>query len=158
MMDTEALRKIRSIADYQFGKGIGAKFFPDETRIVYSRNTGKIRHVHYKETLLATLRPTTGMFILTVKGAKRMMCKAKPPQLWVKVEDDAAPFVAKGRSAYAKHVTDVDSDIRPNEEVIVVNSNNEVLAVGRALLSGTEMKAFSRGIAVRVRHGVSEKS
>ena len=158
LMDTEALRKIRSIADYQFGKGVGAKFFPDDTRIVYSRNTGKIRHIHYKETMLATLRPTTGLFILTVNGAKRMISEANPPRLLVIIEDDAAPFVAKGRSAYAKHVTDVDLEIRPNEEVIVVNSNNEVLAVGRALLSGTEMKAFCRGIAVRVRHGVAEKS
>jgi archaeosine-15-forming tRNA-guanine transglycosylase len=34
----------------------------------------------------------------------------------------------------------------------------EVLAVGRAQLSGKEMKEFSRGIAVRVRRGVTEKS
>jgi archaeosine-15-forming tRNA-guanine transglycosylase len=32
------------------------------------------------------------------------------------------------------------------------------LAVGRAILSGKEMKAFSRGVAVRVRRGVAEKS
>ena len=74
-----------------------------------------------------------------------------PLVLWVKIQDDVESFVAKGRSAFAKHVTDVDTEIRPNEEVIVINRKNEVLAIGRALLSGTEMKAFSRGIAVRVR-------
>jgi predicted RNA-binding protein (TIGR00451 family) len=79
-------------------------------------------------------------------------------QLWVKIQDYAEPFVAKGRSAFAKHVTEADDEIRPNEEVIVVSQKNEVLAVGRALLSGTEMKAFSRGMAVRVRRGVAEKS
>jgi len=158
MMDADDLRKIRSVADYQFGKGVGNKFFPDTVRIVYSKNTGKIRHIHLGDDLLATLRPTTGLFILTIAGAKRMVSKVNHLRMWVKIQDYAEPFVAKGRSAFAKHVTEADNEIRPNEEVIVVSQKNEVLAVGRALLSGTEMKAFSRGMAVRVRRGVAEKS
>ncbi len=154
----DALQKIRNIADYQFGKGVGNKLFPNQIKIVYSKGTGKIRHLYLGEELLATLRPTTGLFVLTLAGAKRMVRKVKPLRLWVKIQDDVASFVAKGRSVFAKHVVDADSEIRPQEEVIVVNSKNEVLAIGRALLSGKEMKAFSRGIAVRVRRGVAEKS
>jgi len=158
MMDADDLRKIRSVADYQFGKGVGNKFFPDTVRIVYSKNTGKIRHIYLGDDLLVTLRPTTGLFILTIAGAKRLVSEVDPLRMWVKIQDYAEPFVAKGRSAFAKHVTEADAEIRPNEEVIVVSQKNEVLAVGRALLSGTEMKAFSRGMAVRVRRGVAEKS
>ena len=158
MMDADVLRKIRSVADYQFGKGVGNKFFPDTVKIVYSKNTGKIRYIYLGDDLLATLRPTTGLFILTIAGAKRLVSEVHPLRLWVKIQDYAEPFIAKGRSAFAKHVTEADAEIRPNEEVIVVSQKNEVLAVGRALLSGTEMKAFSRGMAVRVRRGVAEKS
>lgn len=157
-MDMDALRKIRSVADYQFGREAGTKLFPDTIRIVYSKNTGKIRHIHLGKELLATLRPTTGLFVLTLAGAKRLVREVKPLRCWVKVHDDAEPFVSKGRSAFAKHVIDADAEIRPNEEVIVINTKNEVLAVGRALLSGKEMKEFSRGMAVRVRRGVAEKS
>jgi len=158
MMDADDLRKIRSVADYQFGEGVGNKFFSDTVRIVYSKNTGKIRHIYLGDSMLATLRPTTGLFILTIAGAKRLVSEVHPLRLWVKIQDYAEPFIAKGRSAFAKHVTEADAEIRPNEEVIVVSQKNEVLAVGRALLSGTEMKAFSRGMAVRVRRGVAEKS
>jgi predicted RNA-binding protein (TIGR00451 family) len=158
MMAADVLRKIRSVADYQFGKGVGNKFFPDTVRIVYSKNTGKIRHIYLGDDLLVTLRPTTGLFILTIAGAKRLVSEVDPLRMWVKIQDYAEPFVAKGRSAFAKHVTEADDEIRPNEEVIVLSQKNEVLAVGRALLSGTEMKAFSRGMAVRVRRGVAEKS
>jgi predicted RNA-binding protein (TIGR00451 family) len=158
MVDVDALQKIRSVADYQFGREVGTKLFPDTVRIVYSKNTGKIRHIHLKEELLATLRPTTGLFVLTLAGAKRLVREVNPLRCWVKVHDDAEPFVIKGRSAFAKHVIDADDEIRHNEEVIVINRENEVLAVGRALLSGTEMKDFSRGMAVRVRRGVAEKS
>jgi predicted RNA-binding protein (TIGR00451 family) len=154
----DALQKIRSIADYQFGRDTGGKLFPDEVRIVYSKNTGKIRHIHLKEELLATLRPTTGLLVLTLAGAKRITREVKPMRYWVKIQDYAEPFVSKGRSVFAKHVIDADEEIRPHEEVIVINTKNEALAVGRALLSGKEMKEFSRGMAVRVRRGVAEKS
>ncbi|MCW4023392.1 MAG: pseudouridine synthase [Candidatus Bathyarchaeota archaeon] len=157
-MDDRALQKIRSVADYQFGKGIGMKLFPDDVQIDYSKNTGKIRYVYLESKLLATLRPTTGMFVLTIEGAKRIVTQVDPLHLWVKLEDFAEPFVAEGRSVFAKHVIDVDQEIRPNEEVVVINQKNEVLAVGRAVLSGPEMLAFNKGVAVNVRHGSAKKS
>jgi predicted RNA-binding protein (TIGR00451 family) len=152
-----ALRRIRSIANYQFGKDSGKKLFPDEVKIVYSKRTGKIRHIYLDGELLATLRPTNGLFSLTIKGAKRMMKNVKKQRLWVKVTAEAEPFIVKGKSVFAKHVVDVDSEIRPQEEVVVINEKNEVLAVGRAMLTGKEMKAFKRGVAVRVRRGIVEE-
>lgn len=153
----DVLQKIRSIADYQFGKGVGRNLFPSEVRIVHSKRTGKVRHIYMGAKLLATLRPTTGLFVLTIAGAKRMVNEVKPLRSWVRIQKDVEAFIAKGRNVFAKHVIEADSEIRPQEEVIVVNEKNIVLAVGRALLSGKEMKAFSRGIAVRVRRGVAEK-
>lgn len=82
----------------------------------------------------------------------------KPQRLWVKIQEEALSFVAGGRSVFAKHVIDADEEIRPQEEVIAVNEKDEVLAVGRATLSGKEMKKFRRGVAVRVRRGVAEES
>ena len=157
-VDMDALQKIRSVADYQFGKNTGTKLFPDTVKIVYSKNTGKIRHIYLQEELLATLRPTTGLLILTVAGAKRLIQEINLPRCWVKVNEDAEPFVMKGRSTFAKHVIGADPTIRPNTEVIVINKKSKVLAVGRAILTGTEMKQFNRGMAVRVRRGVTEKS
>ncbi len=40
-----ALRKIRSIADYQFGKGVGEKLFPDEVEIIHSKRTEQVKYV-----------------------------------------------------------------------------------------------------------------
>lgn len=153
-----ALRKIRSTADYQFGKGVGAKLFPDDVEVSYSKRTGRIRHIRLGGRLLATLRPRDGLFSLTVAGAKRLWETVQSKRLWVKVQDDVAPFIAKGKSVFAKHVVAADGEIRPREEVVVVNEKNMVVAVGRALLSGGEMTAFKRGVAVRVRRGVAEEN
>ncbi len=94
---------------------------------------------------------------MSVAGAKRVLEGAKHPRLWVKVSKDAAPFVAKGKSVFAKHVFDADMEIRPREEVMVLDEKDNVLAVGRAVLTGAEMKAFKCGVAVRVRRGASEE-
>lgn len=147
------IRKIRSIADYQFGKGVGKILFPDNVEATFSKSTGRIRHVYLDGKRLATLRPNDGLFSLSIEGARRIVKYLKPLRFWVKVSDEATPFVAKGKSVFAKHVIDADREIRPQEEVIVVDSNGEVLAVGRALLNGEEMVAFKCGVAVKVRVG-----
>ncbi len=152
----DALQKIRSVADYQFGRGVGEKLFPESVLIVRSRRTGRIKQVYLGEKRLATLKPREGLFSLSITGAKRLWESAQPRRLWVKVLEVAEPFIAKGRNAFAKHVIDADEEIRPQEEVIVVNQRNEILAVGRAMLSGGEMKTFKIGVAVRVRRGVQE--
>jgi len=154
----KVLQKIRSVADYQLGKGAGKALFPDGVNVVFSRRTGRIRHVYLQGKLLATLRPADGMFSLTVAGAEGLLRGVKSPRLWVIVQKDAEPFIAKGKSVFAKHVLDADSEIRPQEEVLVMGEKREILAVGKAVLTGREMKALKHGVAVKVRRGVLERS
>jgi predicted RNA-binding protein (TIGR00451 family) len=152
----DALLRIRKTADYQFGKGVGEVLFPESVMINFSKRTRRIRHVFLDEELLATLRPTDGIFSLTIHGAKRL-AKIKPLRYFVKVSDDVASFIAEGKSVFAKHIVDVDGEIRPGEEVVVLNEKGEIVAVGKAVLSGKEMRVFKRGVAVRVRKGVGEE-
>jgi predicted RNA-binding protein (TIGR00451 family) len=147
------LRKIRVVADYQFGKGVGKSLFPKDVTITISKRTKKIRHVYMEDLLLATLKPTDSLFSLTIDGARKLVCCIKPLRLWVQVQDDVAFYIEKGGDVFAKHVTDADKEIRPMEEVIVLNGKQTVIAVGKAVLSGDEMKAFKKGVAVKVRRG-----
>lgn len=148
------LERIRKIADYQFGKGVGEVLFPDNVEISFSKRTGRIRYIYLDGKLLATLNPITGLFALTIEGARRVLMKAR--RLWVKISDDSAPFVEGGGDVFAKYVIESDENIHPGDEVIVIDQEGNVIAVGRAVLSGAEMKAFRRGIAVKVRRGRRE--
>ena len=154
----DALRKIRSVADYQFGKGVGAKLFPENVEIAYSKRTGRIRYVYLNGKRLATLRPTDGMFSLSVAGAKRIAENANVAKCFVTVQDDVSRFIAEGGDVFAVHVVKADYEIRPKDEVIIVDGRGRVLAVGRAVLSGEEMEAFKIGVAVKVRRGCLEES
>jgi len=97
------------------------------------------------------------MFSLTVTGAKRLLENGKLHRLVVKVQEDVELFIAEGKSVFAKHVVDADEEIRPQEEVIVIGEDSRVLAVGKAVLTGREMKVFKHGVAVKVRRGIMEE-
>ncbi len=150
----DRLRMIRVIADYQFGEGAGEVLFPDDVELVISKSTGKVRQVKHRGVRIATLKPDTGLFSLSIEGARRLKEFFSYPKLRVVVMNEVADFIARGKNVFAKHVVEVDEDIRANDEVIVVNEEDELLATGKAKLSAFEMLAFERGVAVEVRQGV----
>ncbi|MEM1553216.1 MAG: PUA domain-containing protein [Candidatus Bathyarchaeia archaeon] len=152
-----ALQRIRSVADYQFGKGVGEVLFPQDVEIAYSKRTGRIRYVFLNGKRLATMRPMDGLFSLSIEGAKRILESGVPAKCIVTVKNDVSKFIAEGGDVFAVHVLKADDEIRPKDEVIVVNEKGEVLAVGKAMLSGEEMTAFKVGVAVKVRRGSSEE-
>ena len=154
----DACMRVRSIADYQFGKGVGVRLFPVNVKISYSKTTGRIRYVSLNGERLATLRPTDGLLSISINAANFMAENMGSARCFVTVREDVAKFVAEGSDVFAAHVVKADDAIRAKDEVIVVDEDNRVLAVGRALLSSSEMKAFKVGVAVKVRHGCAKES
>lgn len=152
------LRRIRSIADYQYGAGVGNVLFPDNVEIQYSAATGRIRYINLNGKRVATLRPTDGMLSLSVDAARLLKQNAPWARCFVTVRSDIAKFVADGGDVFAAHVVSVDSDICAKDEVVVLDEAGEVIAVGRAFLSSAEMQAFKTGVAVKVRHGSKAES
>ncbi len=154
-----SLARIRSIADYQFGAGVGAKLFPEDVEIQYSRATRRIRYINLYGNRLATLRPTDGFLSLSITAAKLLMENLSSAlHCSVTVRQDVAKYIADGGDVFAVHVVKADEEIHAKEEVIVLDEQKHVLAVGRALLSSAEMKAFKTGVAVKVRHGSGGES
>ncbi len=146
------LRRVRTIADYQFGRGAGEFLFPDGVEFQLS-TTGRVRQVLLDNNRVATVRAQDGMLTLGMTGARRLHEFIGYPGHRVVVNSDAAPFVAKGKNAFAKHVVAADPDIRAGEEVLVVDENDALLATGKAVLCALEMLAFKKGMAVEVRGG-----
>jgi conserved protein with predicted RNA binding PUA domain len=154
----EALQRIRSVADYQFGRGIGERLFPDEVEIQFSRATGRIRYINLNGVRLATYRPTDGYLSLSIAAAQRLVASSTSLGFLVTVRSDVAGFIAEGGDVFAAHIVSVEESVHAKDEVIVVDGARRVLGVGRALLSGFEMRAFRTGVAVKVRHGSERRT
>ena len=149
------LRRVRVIASYQFGNR-AERAFPRTIRITISPHTHKIRHIYNDGKLIATLRAKDGFLALTVEGGRALKRIFKPPKLRVRVMPGVEEFIRKGGNVFAKHVRSVDPKIRPGEEVLVVDSRDRLLAVGRTFFNAAEMLSFTVGVAVKVRHGADK--
>ena len=92
----------------------------------------------------------TGSLSLTIKGGTLL---APLQKSWVRFDG----FEIKGGSIFAVGVQKADYGIRPGDEVIVLNPDEEVIGVGRSEMSGREMCEFSKGRAVSIRHKAEVK-
>jgi uncharacterized protein with predicted RNA binding PUA domain len=151
-----SLIKVRNIANYQFGKCIGEQLFPDNIEIQYSPRTGRIRYINLNGNRLATLRPTDGLLSLSLKAAVFMAETTPYAKCYSTVQNDVSKFVAAGGDVFAVHVVKVDPEVCAKDEVIILDEDGHVLAIGRAVLSSEEMTAFKTGVAIKVRHGCRE--
>ncbi|MCS7119239.1 MAG: PUA domain-containing protein [Archaeoglobaceae archaeon] len=149
----DRLRIVRVIADYQFGSGAGKALFPENCEFLMSQK-GKIRQIIYNGKRIATLKADSGLFTLSIEGARRLHSFFPFPKLRVVVLNEISDFIINGRSVFAKHVVNVDEKIRANDEVLVVNEKDELLATGKSLLSAFEMLVLKKGVAVKIRQGM----
>ncbi|MCX6679488.1 MAG: archaeosine synthase subunit alpha [Methanothrix sp.] len=129
------LLRYRAHADYYFGQGAGDLLL--EGKIIVK---GREIQDEKKRSLAATT--PSGMIALSLAGAARLEPLGR---YVVKIGD----FLPKG-SLLAPGVVDADEQIRPGDEVIVVGE--KAFGVGKAKMSGWEMKASRRGVAVEIRH------
>ncbi|VVB95470.1 Archaeosine synthase [uncultured archaeon] len=130
---------IRASADYQFGCGAGNMLVTDDANV---RAPYPKFQLFAGKQQLATLIPQYGTIALTVEGGMRLR---DYPFYKVKIGD-----FTPHSSILAPGVLDADPQIRPNDEVIV--EGEKFFGVGRALMSGWEMKECGKGVAVELRH------
>lgn len=128
------LQEFRAKADFYFGSSAGDiitsgakvkgnRLFDSSGRSLASINSGRVA--------------------LTLEGARRLL----PLGVYtVRIGD----FIPRG-NVLAPGVIDADEQIRPGDEVIVVGGG--FLGTGRARMSGWEMVASRRGVAVELREG-----
>ncbi|MEM3045811.1 MAG: tRNA guanosine(15) transglycosylase TgtA [Candidatus Bathyarchaeia archaeon] len=150
------LERSRTIADYQFGRGIGLALFPDDTVFERSRSTGRIRRAWLHGELLATLRPHDGLWVLRISGAGRLHAATEYPRYRAVVTEDeeVQRLISLGANVFSRFVVSSDPGLIPGEETLVVTQGDGLLGVGRAVLSGREMTEFRYGVAVETREGV----
>ncbi|MBO8181380.1 MAG: pseudouridine synthase [Archaeoglobus sp.] len=153
----ENLRRIRYLADYQFGEGAGMVLFPDSVKFVISPKTGRVRQITDHGKRIATIKPSSGWLSLSIEGARRLHSFFPFPKLRVVVMNEVSEFIADGKNVFARHVVDVDRSVRAEDEVLVVDEKDALLATGKAVLAAIEMLDFERGVAVDVRAGINRE-
>ncbi|MEM0001052.1 MAG: PUA domain-containing protein [Desulfurococcaceae archaeon] len=146
------LEELRGIAELQFDVN-GESLIPETVKVAVSPNTGKIRFLVLNGKRYLALRSKDYRFNLYVAAGEVLNGILPHPRLRVYVKGDYVEFVSRGGSLFCKHVLMADPDIRPDDEVLAVDPQGRLVAVGRSRLAGWEMVFYNRGEAVKVREG-----
>ena len=143
---------------YQYGFKILDDELLKNIIVKRSKKTGRIRNVliniNNKKEVLFTLRANDNLLIPAKEGAKLLHKKIPFPNYRVVVDKSVQEFARDGKSVYAKFVIECDRELRPYEEVLVVNEEDELLAYGTTILNSRELMEFNYGVAVNVRGGM----
>ncbi len=145
------IRKANYIFRYQFSIPLSNLVDLKEIQIRLSKNTGKLRNIYLNDKLLFSLRAEDGLFTLAYEGAKLLHGKLEKPRQRVFVSKDISNFLLEGKNLFSKFVKDVDDNLRPGDEVIIVDEEDQFISFGRAILSPEEMRDFKSGLAVKNR-------
>lgn len=152
------LARAKAVSRYQFGIPATDALFKGKIEFVKSKNNDRIRNVSSDGEHILSMRAGDGLYTLKKEGATRIAKDVPAPFMRVVVNDDSIPFVSKGRNAFCQFVIDCDSNLKPMDEVIVTDKDDNVLATGRITMTKKEIKSFKKGIAVRVRSGTSDEA
>ncbi|MBD3158853.1 MAG: tRNA guanosine(15) transglycosylase TgtA [Candidatus Lokiarchaeota archaeon] len=153
--DTDwAKRKLNALSKFQWNIGFDFLIEGKDWHFSFSGSTGKIRHAYKSNTIMFTVVPTTGLLAPTFEGGKWLLEHGLDEKYIVVMEDEAAEFVAKGRSALAKFVENANDKLGAGEEVVVTNTSGRLVGTGKSNLTGKGMLDFSRGVAVDIRHSL----
>lgn len=146
--------RVKSILDYQFGKGIGKHLTDGDSELVISRKTKRLRNLLVDGNHIASLSHRRGLFVLQKKGAEILHESSKYPKFRVVVDPETAEFNRKGKSVFCKFIKDIDPTLRCMDECLVVTPSDDLLAFGKLIVAPSELELGQQGMAVRVRGGL----
>ena len=146
--------KLQLSLDALFGTG-SSKYLPKDIDIILSRKTGRIRTVSHKGKLLCTLR-INGSLAISIDFAQTLLQNKTFRENCIEINKDAAPFVMAGRSVFCKHVIWCGKNVRITSDTPVL-FENQVIAVGKAILSSKMISDFNRGVAIKVRDSLKSR-
>jgi uncharacterized protein with predicted RNA binding PUA domain len=146
--------KLQHSLDALFGSG-SSKYLPKDIDIILSRKTGRIRTVSHNGKLLCTLR-IDGSLAISIDFAQTLLQNKIFRENCIEINKDAAPFVMEGRSVFCKHVVWCGKNVRVAADTPIL-FENQVIAVGKAILSSQMISDFKRGVAIKVRDSLKSR-
>lgn len=148
---------LKSIASYQFSTSVASCLFPDSKAFLIQKSltTDRIRYVLTEDKkLYLVLRAQDTLFSLTeLSGNIIKSCSSSPSFRFV-IKSDVASFIKEGRNAFCKFIVNADPNIRAGDEVLLVDEDDNLIGIGRARVSGEEVKQYKKGLAVIVKRGI----
>ena len=149
------VQKLKHTIDVLFGHGV-SKTLPKDIEIIISKKTGRIRNVNHNGSLLFTPR-TDGGLAITRHCAKLFLKNKRFRENCLEIDAESKPFVEQGRSVFCQHIVSCGKNVRIGSDVPVLYKN-QVVGVGKAVLSTMMILNQQRGVAVKIRDSLKSQT
>lgn len=156
------VKRINETSVRQFGK----KLIGADEIVIYNKAPydDRMEEIIVGGEIIGTIRFEVDkpgwVLLLRMEGARRIFnkeVKEADPDVernlknWMMIFEKAIPYVADGSSVLVPGIMKTARGIEKEDEVAVVTSDFEVVAVGRAKMSSEEIEVAERGKAVKTR-------
>ncbi len=149
------LELIRRVIDTQYGKGVGIQLIPSDKIVLLNKAPyyDRMDEIIVDGYVLGNIRFNPLImnweFIPKIEGARRLAILSSTS--WVQVDDGAIDHIAKGANVLAPGIIDYDLKFEKNDNVIVLTSLNQAIAVGPTKYSAEDLKLIKRGMVVKTK-------
>ena len=152
---SEIIQQIHGVISFLYDTQVADELMKNyrDFRFDFSKQTGRLRYVYEGNELLLTLIPNNGYFIPSLFAAERIKTVANSPKYRIIVEGDAAKYAAESKSVFTQHVIGFDPELLPNCEVLVVDKDDKLAAIGKLNVPVHFITKERNGVAVKVKKG-----
>ncbi len=147
--------KLCQTIDTLFGHGV-SRCLPKDIEIRISKKTRRIRNVTHNGILLLTPRKDGGLAITRICAILFLKNK-KFHENCLEIDKESKSFVEQGRSVFCQHVVSCGKNIKIGSDVPVLYKNN-VIGVGKAVLSTVMILNQQMGVAVKIRDSLKSQT
>lgn len=138
---------LRARAAYQWDWRVAEALLPGTRGFRADVVRGRIRYIIMGGMVYLTLRPNDGLLSPSRMAAERIIEASDPPRYRVVVRGDRE---IRG-SILVRDVVSIDPDLRPGDEVVVVDVDDKLIGVGRLRVPLAMLEGLVYGEVVRVR-------
>jgi len=107
-----------------------------------------------KKWLMAAVLPNAFKLVPHPLFGYRLLKEFKDEMRYmIMINEEAEPFIREGKTIFSKFVLELDTNIRGEDEVLIINEGKEPVALAKTILGAKEIKEFKKGAAAKNRWG-----
>ncbi|MHA1751684.1 MAG: phosphoadenosine phosphosulfate reductase domain-containing protein [Candidatus Helarchaeota archaeon] len=135
--------------------GVGSSSFLDSKIVLFNRapDIDTLDEVILDGVVVGRLqfdvKRMSWRFKPTINGALRIFKVLKRFPKWVLVDKGAEPYIKNGANVLAPGILDFDNTIEKLDFVFIINTNNQLLAIGKCKYSPKEIRGMKKGMIIK---------
>jgi uncharacterized protein with predicted RNA binding PUA domain len=136
------IERVLGVLAYVYGYELVEKLLShlDEMSVEFNPVLNRVKQLNIGDKLVFTLRASDGYYLPVNEGVEYLKNVA-----YIRITDDAAEHVRKGKSVMCKTVLEV-KNVEPGLDVPILDESGQVVAVGRVLVSEEECLELTRNV------------